>query len=167
MTFLSNVNFDSTKFRKDASFHCTDFEGRVTFQRATFFDRAMFIRTKFKSEAEFVEATFIRAAFFRKTKFEDFAQFLQCSFDSAVYFRESSFKKFAQFRGISGKGLFSLSKVKFSSVPDFTEAHFEEAPRFDDVELKPERFKKSHAHKSKPNLPSRWRALRRLAIQAP
>ena len=56
--------------------------------------------------------------------------------------------------------------MKFSSLPDFTEAHFEEAPLFDDVELKPERFNKPQAHESKPNLPSRWRALRRLAIQA-
>ena len=113
-----------------------------------------------------MDATFFRFANFNNVEFEGDAEFLQCSFKSAVYFGDSSFQKSASFKAIRGKSIFTLHNVKFSNVPDFTEAHFKEAPQFDDVELKPEGFKKSQAHESKPNLPSLWRALRRLAIQA-
>ena len=164
--FKNDANFNSTKYRNGVVFDSADFKGSVSFQGADFFDRAMFRDTKFKSKADFIEVTFSRAAFFTNAEFEDVAIFLQCSFNSAVTFRESSFKKFVIFRAISGKGLFSLYNVKFSNVPDFTEAHFEEAPQFDNVELKPVRFQKLQTHELVTNLPSRWRALRRLAIQA-
>ena len=164
--FLDGGHFDSTKFDKNANFSCADFKERVSFQRATFSDRAFFMQAKFNSTAYFGEAIFFRLAYFKLAEFEDDAEFLQCSFNGAVYFGDSSFKKFASFEAVSGKSIFSLHNVKFSNVPDFTEAHFEEAPQFDDFELKPERFKKSQTHKSGTNLPSRWRALRRLAIQS-
>ena len=164
--FLDDVNFDSTKFGKDASFEFAEFEGRVSFQEATFSDRAVFWFAEFKRQADFMAAKFFRPANFTYAEFEGDALFPQCSFSNAVYFGDSSFKKFASFKAIRGKSIFSLHNVKFRNVPDFTEAHFEEAPQFDDVELKPEGFKKSQAHESKPNLPSLWRALRRLAIQA-
>ena len=166
VTFLSDAKFDSTKFGNNVSIHFVAFEGKVSFQRATFSDRAVFWGVEFKSQVDFMEATFFRFANFNKVKFEGDAEFLQCSFKSAVYFGDSSFKKFASFKAIRGKSIFTLHNVKFSNVPDFTEAHFKEAPQFDDVELKPEGFENSQAHESKPNLPSLWRALRRLAIQA-
>ena len=166
VTFMSDANFDLTKFGKYAYFNFADFEGRVSFQEAIFSDRAVFWCAEFKSQADFMDAKFFRLAYFKYAEFECDAQFLQCSFKSAVYFGDSSFKKFASFKAIRGKSIFSLHNVKFRNVPDFTEAHFKEAPQFDDVELKPEGFKKSQAHESKPNLPSLWRALRRLAIQA-
>ena len=56
--------------------------------------------------------------------------------------------------------------MKFGTVPDFTEAHFEEAPKFDNVELKPVRLQNLEAIEAETSYPSRWRALRRLAIQA-
>ena len=166
VTFMSDANFDLTKFGKYAYFNFADFEGRVSFQEAIFSDRAVFWCAEFKRQADFKAATFFRLANFAYTEFEGDALFPQCSFSNAVYFGDSSFKKFASFKAIRGKSIFSLHNVKFRNVPDFTEAHFEEAPQFDDVELKPEGFKKSQAHESKPNLPSHWRALRRLAIQA-
>ena len=166
VVFKNEANFDSIKASDWSVFNSAEFKGIVSFQGASFFDRANFKDTKFKSNADFMEATFFRAALFNNAEFEGVALFLQCSFKGIVIFKESSFKNLAIFRAISGKGFFSLYNVKFSSLPDFTEAHFEEAPLFDDVELKPERFKKSRVHETKPNLPSRWRALRRLAIQA-
>ena len=164
--FLSYANFHSTKFSISANFDSAEFKERVSFLEATFFRGALFSDTKFKGMADYMSATFSRATYFSNAEFEGSALFLQCSFNGGVYFGDSSFKKFASFKAVSSKGLFSLYDVKFSNVPDFTEAHFEEAPQFDDVELKPERFKKSQAHESGTNLPSRWRALRRLAIQA-
>ena len=164
--FLNDVDFDSTKFGGGAIFRSAEFKGRASFQEATFFRRALFTDTKFKNGADYIDATFLGLTAFHNSEFEGGAMFLQCSFKSGVSFGGSSFKKFAIFKAVSGKGLFSLSNVKFISLPDFTEAHFEEAPLFDDVELKPERFEKSQAHETKLNLPSHWRALKRLAIQA-
>ena len=166
VNFLNDANFYSTKFGKNAIFESAYFKGRVLFQGATFFDRALFMDTKFKKKADFLEATFFRVASFKNAEFEGIAIFLQCSFNSAVSFKESAFKKFATFRAISGKGLFSLYNVKFGTVPDFTEAHFEEAPKFDNVELKPVRLQNMEAIEAETSYPSRWRALRRLAIQA-
>ena len=163
---LNDADFSSTKFGRSADFKSAEFKGRVSFQESTFFREVTFADTKFKNGANYIEATFFRLTSFLNAEFEGVALFLQCSFKSAVSFKDSSFKEFASFKAVSGKGIFALNNVKFSSLPDFTEAHFEEAPIFDDVELKPERFKKSQAHESKPNLPSHWRALRRLAIQA-
>ena len=153
--FTSEVNFGNFHFPGEAIFMSAKFKGYVSFQSA-----------KFHYNASFLDAIFFRIALFNDAEFEGVARFVQCSFKSAVIFADSSFKNFASFKAVSSKGLFSLQNVKFSEVPDFTEAHFEEAPQFDNVELKPERFKKSQTHVRSPNLPSRWRALRRLAIQA-
>ena len=53
---------------------------------------------------------------------------------------------------------FSLADALFLAVPDFTEAHFDEAPRLDNVDVKPN-------YKGDKDLPAQWRALKRLAIQ--
>ena len=164
--FLNDVDFDSTKFGGGAHFKSAEFEGRASFQEATFFRGASFTDTKFKNGANYMDATFLGLTAFHDSEFEGAAMFLQCSFKRSVSFVGSSFKKIAIFKAVSGKGFFSVSNVKFSSLPDFTEAHFEEAPLFDDVELKPECFEKLQAHETKLNLPSHWRALKRLAIQA-
>ena len=165
-TFTKMADFFEAEFSGDASFESAEFEGSASFQRATFFRRASFTHTKFKNEASYIDATFEGLTVFHDSEFEGAARFLQCSFKRGVSFIGSSFKKIAMFKAVSGKGLFSVSNVKFISLPDFTEAHFEEAPLFDDVELKPECFEKSQAHETKLNLPSHWRALKRLAIQA-
>ena len=157
----AKADFSGYKFTSEVDFRNFHFPGDASFNFAEFRSYAMFENAEFH-----YEATFLLPTSFHSVEFEDTAQFLQCSFESGVYFGDSSFKKFVNFKAVSGKGLFSLNNVKFSNVPDFTEAHFEEAPQFDDVGLKPERFKKSQMHETSPSLPSRWRALRRLAIQA-
>ena len=161
--FLNNATFDYTNFDCDTFFSSAVFEGIAAFQKTTFSNQVSFANTKFKSNTDFVEATFVRIASFHNAEFEGVALFLQCSFKSGVTFGDSSFKKYASFSAVSGKGFFSLYNVKFSNVPDFTEAHFEEAPQFDNVELNSKSLKNLQANV---NLPSRWRALRRLAIQA-
>ena len=160
------ADFFEAEFGGGAHFKSAEFDGRASFQEATFFRRASFMNTKFKNGANYIDATFLGLTEFHDSEFEGAAMFLQCSFKRGVSFIGSSFKKIAMFKAVSGKGFFSVSNVKFSSLPDFTEAHFEEAPLFDDVELKPECFEKSQAHETKLNLPSHWRALKRLAIQA-
>ena len=165
-TFTKMADFCEAEFGGDAHFKSAEFEGSASFQGATFSRRASFTHTKFKNEANYIDATFEGLTEFHDSEFEGAATFRQCSFKRGVSFIGSSFKKIAMFKAVSGKGFFSVSNVKFSSLPNFTEAHFEEAPLFDDVELKPECFEKSQAHETKLNLPSHWRALKRLAIQA-
>ena len=164
--FLNVADFGFTKFSELAHFDFVEFKGSASFRRATFSDQTEFTKTKFNSTADFGKATFIDDTNFGSVEFEDDVEFQACSFNSAAYFGASSFKKIATFSGISGKSVFSLNNVKFSNVPDFTEAHFEEAPQFDSVDLEPVRFQKLQAHEIDTNIPSRWRALRRLANQA-
>ena len=165
-TFTKMADFCEAEFGGDAHFKSAEFEESASFQGATFSRLASFTHTKFKNGASYINAIFLGLTVFHDSEFEGAAMFLQCSFKRGVSFGGSSFKKIAMFKAVSGEGFFSVSNVKFSSLPDFTEAHFEEAPLFDDVELKPERFEKSQAHETKLNLPSHWRALKRLAIQA-
>ena len=162
----AKANFSGYKFNSEVNFRNFHFPGDASFNFAEFRSYAMFENAEFHYDANFMLSTFFLPTSFHSVEFEDTALFLQCSFKGGVYFGGSSFKKIANFKAVSGKGLFSLQNAKFSNVPDFTESHFQEAPQFDNVELKPERFKKSQAHESISNLPSRWRALRRLAIQA-
>ena len=148
--FTSEVNFRNFHFPGEALFMSVNFKGYVSFQSA-----------KFHYNANFLAAIFFRIALFNNAEFEGVARFMQCSFKSSVLFADSSFKKFASFRAVSGKGSFSLQNVKFSKVPYFTEAHFKEAPQFDNVELKSEGFKNLQ---SNVNLPSHLRLRTRLVL---
>ena len=61
-----------------------------------------------------------------------------------------------------------LDHPKFSILPDFTGAHFEEAPVLDAVDLDPECINKNEREKrlrSRVGLPERWRTLRKIAVQ--
>ena len=70
----------------------------------------------------------------------------------------------AQFLASIGKGLF-LYKVTFQRVPEFSAAHFEEAPQFDNVSILDRKSKNGLNESTYQYLPSQWRALKRLAIQ--
>jgi hypothetical protein len=54
-----------------------------------------------------------------------------------------------------------MASTVFNSVPNFAQAHFEEAPRLDDLKLSKSARRTSSIHSS-----ARWRELKRLAIQA-
>ena len=58
-----------------------------------------------------------------------------------------------------------LDHPKFEHLPDFTGAHFDEAPAFDNIDLQPERFRNASTDGASVGAPERWRALRRLAVQ--
>ena len=165
VNFSNDTRFNRAKFRGEAHFNGTQFKGAVSFEWAAFSGRTAFLDAEFSDKADFRDAAFSRRVVFGGATFSDAVTFEQSSFEGPAYFGGSSFAQYAEFRAIRGKGLFSLNNVKFSRVPDFSEAHFEEAPRFDNVDLKPERFRKIGARKSELDPSRRWRALRRLAIQ--
>ena len=165
-TFTKKAGFLEVEFKDFANFRNVVFKNEADFSSTKFSHWSWFDSADFKGIASFNGADFFDRTIFENVEFEGVALFLQCSFKSAAFFRGSSFKELATFRAISVKGLFSVYNVKFSSLPDFTEAHFEEAPQFGSVELEPVRFQRLQAHETETNYPSRWRALRRLAIQA-
>ena len=94
------------------------------------------------------------------------ADFGLATFERVVQFDGAAFTGEADFNAVSGKRAFSMAGARFERVPDFIQAHFEEAPRLDNVYVKPpqglERLKEAEAQ----SLFARWRALKRLAIQA-
>ena len=159
----AEADFSSHEFKGVVDFSNFHFPGNASFDFTKFQMTANFRSAKFHYDVTFLNTKFFELALFHYAEFEDFTMFLQCSFISGVTFAHSSFKKSVNFNAVSSKGWFSLYNVKFSRVPDFTEAHFEEAPQFDNVELISEGLKNFEVYD---NLPSRWRALRRLATQA-
>lgn len=163
--FLNGASFNQAKFEGEAHFPRANFKGNISFRQAKFLDIVVFLNVAFSDRADFQDVTFMRLAQFSNAKFLDNATFHQGVFKGPAYFRESLFKESAEFKAIKGKGSFSLYNVQFNHVPDFSEAHFEEAPLFDNVNLEPERFRGISAQESDTNLSARWRALKRLAIQ--
>ena len=165
VNFSKDTRFNRARVRGEAHFNGTQFKGNASFEWAAFSGRTAFLDAEFFDKADFRDATFSRRVVFGGATFSDAVTFEQSSFEGPAYFGGSSFAQSAEFKAIRVKGLFSLHNVAFSRVPDFSETHFEEAPRFDNVDLKPARFRKITARKSDTDPSRRWRALRRLAIQ--
>ena len=163
--FFCGASFEQAKFKDRADFYSTNFEGNTSFWLTTFSDMVLFRDAIFSGDADFLNTVFRHIAIFSNVTFSSNAAFFQCVFESATSFKESSFEKKAYFRAIIVKGAFSIDNVRFDRVPDFSEAHFEEAPLFDNVDLEPEHFSKITTDKSDNNLPACWRALKRLANQ--
>lgn len=158
-TFTRAAQFYKATFNGNASFSETTFISYARFFKATFFDNTLFINTKFTGDAYFNESTFIGNT-----------RFSQAVFESFTTFRDAIFKKDATFVAMRGQSFFTLKGSKFFSVPDFEQAHFEEAPQLDNsyfptttCEL---RGWQGWFSLSGGDTPARWRALKRLAVQA-
>jgi hypothetical protein len=93
------------------------------------------------------------------------ADFFQANFGSFASFHSSSFDGRANFTAIVAEKAFTIEKSKFKVLPDFIQAHFQEAPRLDNVEVPTHGFWRSLGGRGDPDLAARYRALKRLAIQ--
>ena len=91
------------------------------------------------------------------------ADFGLATFERVVQFDGAVFEGKADFNAVWGKRTFSMAGARFEGVPDFIQAHFEEAPRLDNVRVKGRRIA---AEDNRRDMPARWRALKRLAIEA-
>jgi Pentapeptide repeats (9 copies) len=216
--FTSDANFEGATFSGDADFGNAAFTGDAYFESATFSESASFESTAFTGDANFTGAAFSRYAFFggqtftnnvffNEARFEpgSMAYFGLATFERVVQFDDAVFEGEADFNAVWGKRTFSLARARFKGVPDFIQAHFEEAPRLDNVVVegrllepreeakegeKPSRRKRLHrefkarsalyrgAHylyrrasggiakgSGMRDMPARWRALKRLAIE--
>jgi hypothetical protein len=188
--FLDWVSFESAIFEYYALFWKTIFFGNAHLGDATFKAHTSFHDASFIGEARFGSAAFIDDALFWNVTFTDFARFNSVHFRKNADFRKSHFEGAASFEAIRAERGFSMADVVFDSVPDFIQAHFEEAPRLDNLRVKrllpyvPERRderikpwvrlhrglkKRSRLYRrvaaADRDGPARWRALKRLAIQ--
>ena len=164
-TFQEGVRFDGATFEEGFQFNKGLCKRILSLQGATVSGRAVLWGTDVDCRADFQRATFSGQLLVHESLFRDNASFDHASFQGPAYISDSSFMKEARMLAVRGKGLF-LSQVQFGELPVFSAAHFDEAPLFDRVGLRPERFEGGRGQGEDKALPERWRALRRLARQA-
>ncbi len=138
--FEDQVDFSGFLFPGDAGFGGATFSGDAWFVGATFEGVAWFDGAKFKGYAGFDGAKFKGYAGFVGATFEGVAWFDGAKFEGRTVFDHATFDKAADFGAIEAKTAFSLANATFRAVPDFIQAHFEEAPRLDNLSIEPRRL---------------------------
>jgi hypothetical protein len=143
----------------------------IDFRKFIFPGEADFTEAELAGLTFFDEANFEGPAWFRGLESNDvdfnwaiFAQqvsFLQATFSGAGHFYHAHFMKSADFRAIRSRGIFDLEGAKFTRLPNFTQAHFEEAPDMQDVHVPIPHFFGIGRREEV----SAYRALRRIALQ--
>jgi hypothetical protein len=97
------------------------------------------------------------------------ARFRGATFSKYATFAGAHFRQQADFTAIHGERAFNLSGATFDILPDFIQAHFDEAPRLDNLTLagsvEGRGFWRPLLRASPADTPARYRALRRLAVQ--
>lgn len=167
--FTRNVDFSNVQFLATIGFRKAIFERTVWFNEAKFGEDAWFRQVQFLGDAPFDHAEFSKEAWFLESRFENEAWFKAVRFRGATHFDQSrflggatfasaQFDSVAIFRACHCGGAFSFSETEFADVPDFVQAHFSEAPYLDSIKIGREQKRES-------DLVSRYRALKRLAIQ--
>ncbi len=183
-TFSQKANFENVTFMQTAFFNKATFSEEVWFNHATFSSYAAFNEAMFSKYATFENmtssgytgfnhATFLKTARFSNATFSKDAKFIGASFKGSASYHEAHFQGPALFTAIKAERDFSIAGAHFQRVPDFVQANFAEAPKLDSTHLRPGfieqgRFWKSvvkRLSKGDADVPARWRALKRLAIQ--
>lgn len=182
-TFSEDAWFTSAAFSGDGQFKSATFSRNAGFGGVTFEGAAQFENVKFSGDAQFYSARFCGGAWFMRVAFSGYARFDRAtfsgtagfalaSFEGYTSFHRATFRRLADFSAAQGERAFSLDSASFDEVPDFIQAHFSEAPRLDNVSI-PEvggivRFflPMRPGIDAGPALSARYRALKRLAIEA-
>jgi hypothetical protein len=184
-TFERMANFSEAKFCELVKFTDTTFSGWADFSKAIFSKEADFGVRVFSKKSKFDDAIFKERVDFKRAHFgtsnpnlaeEEEAgevSFFQTEFKKSADFKGAQFYvKKADFRAIQAERFFSLNSVKFHHcVPDFVQAHFQEAPLLEHFKIPLKRptnidkIAKEVLKKEKSELPPRYRALKRLALQ--
>jgi len=162
--FGEMTRFDGAKFNKGAIFDETNFSAPVIFS-SSFLGNTRFDSVEFKSRVAFNGSIFEADAWFKGA-----------TFLGDTIFKGAEFRGSTDFSGIHAERTFSLRGVIFDQVPDFTQAHFAEAPDLDATKVHPLREESGDFWRSfgaarevspaQSHVASRFRALKRIAIQA-
>ena len=162
---FENSEFTNAEFFYKAFFGDIEFNGDTVFINTEFKKMVFFYGSKFLGNLSFVnticDGDFLFSnTYSQPTEVEGSALFDCAKFEKKAHFSNAVFKSNTDFSGIQSKGEFLLRNTKFNELPDFTQSHFHEAPRFDQVD---QGIFKKPTHE--PTAPALWRALRRLATQ--
>lgn len=164
-TFSGDAQFDAAAF-SDASFGGAKFLQDARFYKVAFWGYAWFGSATFSRGVEFPNAVFSGEARFDDALFEGHVRFDSAIFSGNASFDRAKLKGCSNFRAIRGKRGFSMAYATLDALPDFVQAHFDEAPRLDNLEVfaRPATAR-DKAEEPLHDFPARWRALKRLAIQ--
>ncbi len=138
--FDGAAKFANSTFDAAARFEGATFVGVARFVGATFTGAARFNGATFKTSARFSNTTFVGAVRFEGTNFFGDAWFTPAIFESFSDFRNVRFRHVADFSAINGKSTFLLTDIFFFELPNFVQAHFEEAPRLDNLRIEPRKL---------------------------
>jgi len=173
--FEGEAYFDGAIFERSTEFIETKFLAIATFDEADFQGDVRFRSTEFRREARFNQVMFRTYVGFGSVQFRGNAQFSRAKFDGNAGFRDAVFQQAANFQAVRALRAFSLVAARFGAVPNFVQAHFEEAPDLDSTRIHIPRADSGgfwHSmgwrgtSKGNPDVAARFRALKRLAIQA-
>jgi hypothetical protein len=189
--FTGDTDFRAAQFAEEAWFWNTDFSGDADFEKTQFRRNAWFNGSRFGKGAVFSQAGFGADVFFSNARFDNAANFQLTKFPAFTSFEGAQFAFRANFNAIRGGLAFDLTNAAFDAVPEFIQAHFEEPPRLDNLSVRerlvmgahafgPSAFWKGRASyplrcligvlqrifRADRDVPARWRAMKRLAIQA-
>jgi hypothetical protein len=171
-TFADAADFTSVAFTGVADFWRVTFTSPAKFQNVTFTGPANFLNATFTGDAVFRDATFTGSAdfqnviitgpaFFGSATFAGDAKFRSAAFQNAAFFVLAIFHREAHFTGLKVDRAVDMTRADFARVPAFNQADFKQAPDLDDVMFPLPGFWRGH----NANLISRYRAIRRIAIQ--
>ncbi len=199
--FPDQVTFQNAVFQGWVMFNCVKFEGLTRFDGATFrqgvsFENAIFNENtmiqnpevsfsgvRFDQGAKFTKAHFHSRASFNRAVFNNLTDFSASVFEGKTTFAGAKFQGQSDFRAIKSTSVFLFDDLgsasqnrdcgvaEFSSVPDFQQATFVEAPRLDNVKIESQRSRNisftaiKSFFKGDLEKEGRWRALKRLATQ--
>jgi uncharacterized protein YjbI with pentapeptide repeats len=189
--FTGDTDFRGAQFGEEAWFWNTDFSGDADFEKAQFRRTAWFNGARFGKSAVFTQTGFGADVFFVDAHFVDTANFQLTKFPAFTSFQGAHFEFRANFNAIHGGLAFDLTDATFDAVPEFIQAHFEEPPRLDNLTVRerlvmgargfgPSTFWRrrwsyplrvflgvmQRVFRADRNVPARWRAMKRLAMQA-
>ncbi len=177
--FEGLTRFDGATFRQEVSFENTVFNERTMIQNP----EVSFSGVRFDKGAKFTKAHFHSRTSFDRAVFNDLTDFSASVFEGKTTFTGAKCQGQADFRAIKSTSVFLFDDLgpasqdrdsgvaEFSTVPDFQQATFVEAPRLDTAKIEPQHtrnisfaavktFFKGDLEKE-----GRWRTLRRLAEQ--
>ncbi len=113
---------------------------KADFSNHNFEEAADFSDFLFPGDARFERASFASGAGFGGASFAGIAGFDQTLFKGYTTFQDAVFQQSPNFMALRGERAFSFARTKFFAVPDFEQAHFEEAPRLDNLSIEPGGF---------------------------
>lgn len=115
-------------------------------------------------EISFNSVQFSGYAGFDEAKFCGDAKFFMAKFDQFATFARAHFCKAANFGATRVERAFTLEGATFDGAPDFVQAHFEEAPRLDNIRVRARMIDPAPEHMSNSEMPSSHRTKAKPAI---